>query len=201
MRSVYSLAGIDSDDAHGWSPSGNPPAMNYAAPDHLLTAGICSATTRCGAHEGRTRTERAPSLQALGLVGAPITRVLERLIAQRGQPELPKTLLQSGLGAKPAHALFGTPERLGVHDARHGHSVTVEDWAALMDFFDLHLRGKKTERRLDHFPAEAELDAASDRARAVVRTSTGSPANRQRGPLGSGSLAALYRRGRFLFAA
>jgi putative nucleotidyltransferase with HDIG domain len=40
----------------------------------------------------------------------------------------------------------------------------------MMDFFDQHLRGKKTDRRFDRFPTEAELDAAAappGRARAI----------------------------------
>jgi hypothetical protein len=31
----------------------------------------------------------------------------------------------------------------------------------MMDFADKHLRGMKVERTFDHFPTEAELDAAA----------------------------------------
>jgi putative nucleotidyltransferase with HDIG domain len=87
---------------------------------------------------------------------------------------LPEAVRQSVLGARPAYALFGAEDRLGVHYANHGHAFTAEDWTAMMDFFDKHLRGKATGRAFDRFPTEAELDAAaapapnaqSDRARA-----------------------------------
>jgi hypothetical protein len=61
--------------------------------------------------------------------------------------------------------LFGAKERMGVNYARHGHAFTVEDWTALMDFFDEQLRGKRRGRRFDRFPTEAELDAAAAQAR------------------------------------
>jgi putative nucleotidyltransferase with HDIG domain len=53
-----------------------------------------------------------------------------------------------------------------VNYARHGHAFTSEDWTALMDFFDLHLRDRKMERTFDQFPSEKELDAALARERA-----------------------------------
>ena len=52
-------------------------------------------------------------------------------------------------------------DRLGVNYANHGHAFTAEDWTAMMDFFDKHLRGKIIGRRFDRFPTEAELDAAA----------------------------------------
>jgi putative nucleotidyltransferase with HDIG domain len=74
---------------------------------------------------------------------------------------LPEAVRQSVLGARPAYALFKSEDRLGVNYANHGHAFTAEDWTALMDFFDKHLRGSKIDRRFDRFPTEAELDAAS----------------------------------------
>ncbi|MCX6633062.1 MAG: hypothetical protein NTW28_36160 [Candidatus Solibacter sp.] len=74
---------------------------------------------------------------------------------------LPEAVRRSVLGARPAYALFGMEDRLGVNYANHGHAFTSEDWTALMDFFDKHLRGKKIDRRFDRFPTEAELDAAA----------------------------------------
>jgi hypothetical protein len=74
---------------------------------------------------------------------------------------LPEAVRQSIVGARPAYALFGAEDRLGVNYANHGHAFTAEDWTAMMDFFDLHLRGKKIDRRFDRFPTEAELDAAA----------------------------------------
>ncbi len=74
---------------------------------------------------------------------------------------LPEAVRQSILGARPAYALFGMQDRLGVNYANHGHAFTSEDWTALLDFFDKHLRGKKIDRAFDRFPTEAELDAAA----------------------------------------
>jgi len=73
---------------------------------------------------------------------------------------LPEAVRQSILAARPAYALFGAPDRLGVNFARHGHAFTPEDWTAMLDFFDWHLRGKPTDRPFDRFPTEQELDAA-----------------------------------------
>ena len=74
---------------------------------------------------------------------------------------LPAAVEQSILGAQPAYALLGAKEHLGVNYAQHGHAFTAEDWTAMMDFFDKHLRGKKVDRTFDQFPTEAELDQAA----------------------------------------
>jgi hypothetical protein len=73
---------------------------------------------------------------------------------------LPAAVRASIEGAKPAYALFGAEDKLGINYAHHGHAFTNDDWTALMDFADRHLRGKNVERRFDRFPTEAELDAA-----------------------------------------
>ncbi len=75
---------------------------------------------------------------------------------------LPEAVKQSILAARPAYALYGKefPERLGVNYAKHAHAFTADDWTAMMDFADKHLRGKKIDRTFDRFPTEAELDAA-----------------------------------------
>jgi hypothetical protein len=74
---------------------------------------------------------------------------------------LPEAVRHSILAAEPAYSLLGAPGRLGVSYANHGHAFTVEDWTAMMDFFDQHLRGKPVERTFDRFPTEAELDKAA----------------------------------------
>jgi hypothetical protein len=74
---------------------------------------------------------------------------------------LPEAVRQSVLGARPAYALFGADSRLGVHYAHHGHAFTADDWTAMLDFFDMHLRARPTTRRFDRFPTDAELDAAA----------------------------------------
>jgi hypothetical protein len=62
---------------------------------------------------------------------------------------LPEAVRQSILGAQPAYALFNAKDRLGVNYAKHGHAFTSEDWTAMMDFFDKHLRGKKIDRTFE----------------------------------------------------
>lgn len=73
---------------------------------------------------------------------------------------LPEAVRQSRLGALPAYALFGATDRVAAHYAPHGHAFTADDWAALLDFADHHLLGKKTARTYNRFPSEAELAAA-----------------------------------------
>ena len=77
---------------------------------------------------------------------------------------LPEAVRQSIVGARPAYALFGAADRLGVNFARHGHAFTADDWTAMLDFFDKHLKGTPTARPFDRFPTEQELDAAASAA-------------------------------------
>ncbi len=80
-------------------------------------------------------------------------------IALEGETDtisLPEAVRQSILGARPAYQLFNAKDRLGVNYAKHGHAFTEEDWTAMMDFFDKHLRGKKIDRTFDRFPAERQ---------------------------------------------
>ena len=72
------------------------------------------------------------------------------------QVSLANAVKQSWVGARPAYALFGATDRLGVNYANHGHAFTEEDWSALLDFADKHLRGMKIERRFDQFPPEID---------------------------------------------
>jgi len=60
---------------------------------------------------------------------------------------------QAWLGAKPAWDLLGAPSKLGVNFAAHRHALTDDDWMALVDFADVHLRGRTIDRRFDVFPA------------------------------------------------
>ncbi len=89
---------------------------------------------------------------------------------------LPEAVRQSILSAQPAYALFDAKDRLGVNYARHGHAFTAEDWIAMLDFFDKHLRGKQIDRTFDRFPTEQELDAAA--AAAAPAPATTPPATR-----------------------
>ena len=79
---------------------------------------------------------------------------------------LPEAVRQTLLAARPAYALFGAEDKIGVNYANHGHAFTTEDWTAMMDFADKTLRRKPVERTFDRFPTEAELDAALAAARA-----------------------------------
>jgi hypothetical protein len=79
---------------------------------------------------------------------------------------LPEAVKQSILGARPAYALFGAENRLGVNYSNHGHAFNNEDWTALMDFFDKHSVGRNVDRAFDHFPSEKELDDAAQAAAA-----------------------------------
>jgi hypothetical protein len=72
---------------------------------------------------------------------------------------LPEAVRQSILGAQPAYDLYNAGDRLGVNYANHGHMFTEEDWTAMMDFVDNHMRKKPVDRTFDRFPTEAELDA------------------------------------------
>ena len=74
---------------------------------------------------------------------------------------LPEAVKQSFLAAQQAYELFGAKDRLGVNYSHHGHAFTQEDWIAMMDFADKYLRGMKVDRTFDHFPTEAEIDAAA----------------------------------------
>jgi hypothetical protein len=73
---------------------------------------------------------------------------------------LPEAVRQSMLGARPAYTLLGAADRLGVNFAHHGHAFTPDDWTAMLDFFDTHLRGTRSDRTFDRFPTEQEPDAA-----------------------------------------
>jgi hypothetical protein len=83
------------------------------------------------------------------------------LIAPRGfislegtedQNCLPSALKAAVDGAMPAYALLGAQGGIGVNYAAHRHALTPDDWAALLDFADARLRGRKPERRFDVFP-------------------------------------------------
>lgn len=81
---------------------------------------------------------------------------------------LPAAVQASFRAAEPAYALLGAPGRLGVHYSRHGHAFTEEDWIALLNFTDRHLRGKR-DTVFDWFPTEADLDAAATENRQPSR--------------------------------
>jgi hypothetical protein len=59
---------------------------------------------------------------------------------------------QSWLAAKPAYALLGVPDKVGVNWASRMHGSVQGDWDALIAFADKNLLGKKVDRTFDHFP-------------------------------------------------
>jgi hypothetical protein len=73
---------------------------------------------------------------------------------------LPDAVRQTVRAADPAYELLGAKGKIGVNYEPHGHTVTPGDWAALMDFFDAHLRGKPTSRAFDRYPTDAERETA-----------------------------------------
>jgi hypothetical protein len=72
---------------------------------------------------------------------------------------LPSAVKQTILAAKPAYEFLGVPDRLGVNYAQHGHAFTQDDWNAMLDFADKHLRGMKVDRHFDQFLPEPPGDA------------------------------------------
>jgi (4-O-methyl)-D-glucuronate---lignin esterase len=67
---------------------------------------------------------------------------------------LPNAVKQSIMAAKPVYEFLGVSDRLGVNYAKHGHAFTQDDWSAMLDFADKHLRGMKVERSFDQFLPE-----------------------------------------------
>jgi hypothetical protein len=63
--------------------------------------------------------------------------------------------------ARSAYALLGKPDNLGIHYSSHPHAFTPEDWTAMMDFVDEHVRGMPAKQRFDHFLTDQEIDAAA----------------------------------------
>jgi hypothetical protein len=124
-------------------------------------------------HEFRGQREKLPFDQHWYLaLCAP--RPFLALEGETDTISLPEAVRQSMIGARPAYALYGATDRLGVNYAKHGHAFTPEDWTAMRDFADRHLRGMPVHRSFDRFPTEAELEAALAASRAP--SSEGRPA-------------------------
>jgi len=62
-------------------------------------------------------------------------------------------LAKAYLAAKPAYALLGVPEHLGISFRAGGHLLAADDWDAILDFADLHLRKKAIMRPFNQLPA------------------------------------------------
>ena len=118
-------------------------------------------------HQFRGQREKLPFDQHWFLaLAAP--RPFIALEGDADRISLPEAVRQSMLGARPAYALFGAEDRLGVNFAHHGHAFTPDDWTAMLDFFDKHRRGKPVDRTFDRFPTEQELGAALPQPRVGI---------------------------------
>lgn len=96
-------------------------------------------------HPFRGQTDRLP-FDAHWFLALCAPRPFIALEGETDNVSLPNAVKQSILAARPAYALLGAEDRLGVNYARHGHAFTDEDWSAMLDFADEHLRGMKVER-------------------------------------------------------
>ena len=104
-------------------------------------------------HEFRGHTDRLP-FDAHWFLALCAPRPFLALEGETDNVSLPNAVKQSILAAKPAYAFLGVPDRLGVNYAKHGHAFTEEDWNAMLDFADRHLRRRTVDRTFDRFPPE-----------------------------------------------
>ncbi|MEO6243815.1 MAG: hypothetical protein ABIQ12_00145 [Opitutaceae bacterium] len=118
-------------------------------------------------HEFRGQREKLP-FDAHWFLAACAPRAFLALEGDADIISYPEAVRQSILGAKPAYALFGAADKLGVNYAPHGHTFNADDWSALLAFADQHLLGKRSGRTFDRFPSETELDDALARAPTVA---------------------------------
>ena len=104
-------------------------------------------------HEFRGHTDRLP-FDAHWFLALCAPRPFIALEGETDDVSLPSAVKQSILAAKPAYEFLGVPDRLGVNYAKHGHAFTEEDWNAMLDVADRHLRGLKVDRTFDRFLPE-----------------------------------------------
>jgi hypothetical protein len=60
--------------------------------------------------------------------------------------------IQTFLGAQPVYELLGVKQNLGMHFREGKHGMTLEDWAALLDFADQKLLKKPVTRTFNQIP-------------------------------------------------
>ena len=101
-------------------------------------------------HAFRGHTDRLP-FDAHWFLALCAPRPFIALEGEADNVSLPNAVKQSILAAEPAYAFLGFPDRLGVNYAKHGHAFTEEDWSAMLDFADKHLRDLKVDRAFDQF--------------------------------------------------
>ena len=66
-------------------------------------------------------------------------------------------LAQAYLAARPVYALVGVPDHLAVHFRPGRHMLAPDDWKAILDFSDQHLRKMDVKRRFDQLPPGSQL--------------------------------------------
>ena len=79
----------------------------------------------------------------------------ERVPATASAPESRSVISPaqiSYLASKEVFAFLGAAQKTGLHYRRGPHAQNEEDWAALLDFADWQLLGKKTDRKFDELP-------------------------------------------------
>jgi hypothetical protein len=64
---------------------------------------------------------------------------------------------ESYLGAKPVYALLGATDNLGINFRPGPHMLSATDWAAILDFADVKLRGMPAGRKFDVLPPADQL--------------------------------------------
>ncbi len=101
-------------------------------------------------HEFRGQTDRLP-FDAHWFLALCAPRPFIALEGETDNVSVPHAVEQAIRAARPAYVFLGAPDRLGVNYARHGHAFTDEDWNAMLDFADKHLRGLKVGRTFDRF--------------------------------------------------
>jgi hypothetical protein len=101
-------------------------------------------------HEFWGQTEKLP-FDAHWFLALCAPRPFVALEGDTDTVSVPNAVKQTILAARPAYELLRVPDRLGVNYAKHGHAFTQDDWTALMDFADKHLRGLKVDRKFDQF--------------------------------------------------
>lgn len=104
-------------------------------------------------HEFWGQTDRLP-FDAHWFLALCAPRPFIALEGDTDNVSLPNAVKQSILAARPAYELLKAKDRLGVNYAHHAHAFTEEDWSALLDFADKHLRGMPVAREFDRFLPE-----------------------------------------------
>ncbi len=66
-------------------------------------------------------------------------------------------IVQSYLAAKPAYAMLGVPDNLGIVFRPGHHALLPEDWQAILDFSDQQLRQMDVKRHFDELPPASQL--------------------------------------------